>query len=273
VPCIRCNQTVKFRDMVAMAEDLGCEALATGHYARRIEGAGGAELHRAVDPERDQSYFLAATTRAQLAMARFPLGDMPDKATVRAAAARLGLAVAEKPDSQDICFVPAGRYDALVGKLRPDAAEPGEFVHADGRVLGQHGGISGFTVGQGRGLGQAYWDCAEKLYVAAVDAPKRRIVLAPRAGLERRDAEVGEVNWLIAPPSTPLRCAVKLRAREVPRAAEIAWNAGAGILRVVLDEPGVIAPGQACVMYDGDRVLGGGFLRARLSVDTDRAAA
>jgi tRNA-specific 2-thiouridylase len=273
VPCIRCNQTVKFRDMVAMAEDLGCEALATGHYARRIEGPHGAELHRAVDPERDQSYFLAATTSAQLAMARFPLGDMPDKATVRAAAARLGLAVAEKPDSQDICFVPAGRYDALVGKLRPDAAEPGEFVHADGRVLGQHGGISGFTVGQGRGLGQASWDGEEKLYVAAVDAPKRRIVLAPRSGLERRDAEVAEVNWLIPPPAAPLRCAVKLRAREVPRAAEVTWDAGAGLLRVLLDEPGVIAPGQACVMYDGDRVLGGGFLRARLSVDTDRAAA
>jgi tRNA-specific 2-thiouridylase len=264
---------VKFRDMVAMAEDLGCEALATGHYARRIEGPDGAELHRAVDPERDQSYFLAATTSAQLAMARFPLGDMPDKATVRAAAARLGLAVAEKPDSQDICFVPAGRYDALVGKLRPDAAEPGEFIHADGRVLGQHGGISGFTVGQGRGLGQASWDGEEKLYVAAVEAPKRRIVLAPRAGLERRDAEVGEVNWLIAPPAAPLRCAVKLRAREVPRAAEVTWDAGAGLLRVVLDEPGVIAPGQACVMYDGDRVLGGGFLRTRLSVDSDRAAA
>ncbi|MCA4918812.1 MAG: tRNA 2-thiouridine(34) synthase MnmA [Roseomonas sp.] len=273
VPCIRCNQTVKFRDMVAMAEDLGCEALATGHYARRIEGPDGAELHRAVDPDRDQSYFLAATTRAQLAMARFPLGDMPDKATVRAAAARLGLAVAEKPDSQDICFVPAGRYDALVGKLRPDAAEPGEFVHADGRVLGLHGGISGFTVGQGRGLGQASWDGEEKLYVAAVDAPKRRIVLAPRAGLERRDAEVGEVNWLIPPPAAPLRCAVKLRAREVPRAAEVTWDALSGLVRVLLDEPGVIAPGQACVMYDGDRVLGGGFLRTRLSVDTDRAAA
>ena len=261
VPCIRCNQTVKFRDMVAMAEDLGCEALATGHYARRIEGPDGAELHRAVDPERDQSYFLAATTSAQLEMARFPLGDMPDKATVRAAAARLGLAVAEKPDSQDICFVPAGRY------------EPGEFIHADGRVLGQHGGISGFTVGQGRGLGEASWDGDEKLYVAAVEAPKRRIVLAPRAGLERRDAEVGEVNWLIAPPSTPLRCAVKLRAREVPRAAEVTWDSATGILRALLDEPGVIAPGQACVMYDGDRVLGGGFLRARLSVDTGRAAA
>ena len=273
VPCIRCNQTVKFRDMVAMAEDLGCEALATGHYARRVEGPDGAELHRAVDPERDQSYFLAATTRAQLAMARFPLGDMPDKATVRAAAARLGLAVAEKPDSQDICFVPAGRYDALVGKLRPDAAEPGEFVHADGRVLGLHGGISGFTVGQGRGLGQASWDGEEKLYVAAVDAPKRRIVLAPRTGLERRDAEAGEVNWLIPPPAAPLRCAVKLRAREVPRAAEVTWDAPTGLLRVLLDEPGVIAPGQACVMYDGDRVLGGGFLRTRLSVDTDRAAA
>ena len=273
VPCIRCNQTVKFRDLVALARDLGCEALATGHYARRVEGPEGAELHRAADPARDQSYFLAATTREQLDFARFPLGGFPDKAAVRAVAARFGLPVAEKPDSQDICFVPEGRYDSLVGKLRPDAVAPGEVVHADGRVLGAHEGIARFTVGQGRGLGPASWDGQEKLYVAGVDPSRRRVVVAPRGSLETTLAEAGEVNWLIAPPAAPIRCQVKLRAREVPRAATVAWDAAAGVARVTLEEPGIVAPGQACVMYDGDRVLGGGFLRAAGTVDRARAAA
>ncbi len=273
VPCIRCNQTVKFRDLVALARDLGCEALATGHYARRVEGRDGAELHRAADPARDQSYFLAATTRAQLDFARFPLGGMADKAAVRAAAARLGLPVADKPDSQDICFVPEGRYDSLVAKLRPEAVAPGEVVHADGRVLGRHDGIARYTVGQGRGLGQASWDGDERLYVAGVDAGRRRVVIAPRGSLETVAAEAGEMNWLIPPPAAPLRCAVKLRAREAPRPAGVIWDAAAGLARITLDVPGIVAPGQACVMYDGDRVLGGGFLRAPGSVDTERAAA
>ncbi|WP_198373294.1 tRNA 2-thiouridine(34) synthase MnmA, partial [Roseomonas rosulenta] len=213
IPCIRCNQTVKFRDLVALARDLGCEALATGHYARRVEGPAGPELHRAADPARDQSYFLAATTRAQLAIARFPLGDMPDKAAVRALAARFGLAVADKPDSQDICFVPEGRYDALVGRLRPEALLPGEIATADGRVLGAHEGIARYTVGQGRGLGTASWDGAEKLYVAGVDAPRRRVIVAPRGALATTEATAGEMNWLIDPPAAPLRCTAKLRAR------------------------------------------------------------
>jgi tRNA-specific 2-thiouridylase len=273
VPCIRCNQTVKFRDLVALARDLGCEALATGHYARRVEGRDGAELHRAADPARDQSYFLAATTRDQLALARFPLGEMPDKAAVRAVAARLGLAVADKPDSQDICFVPAGRYDALVGRLRPEATAPGEIVAADGRVLGTHDGVARYTVGQGRGLGVASWDGPDRLYVAGVDAPRRRVIVAPRAALETASATAGEMNWLIDPPAAPIRCAVKLRAREAPRPASVAWDAAAGVARVSLDAPGIVAPGQACVLYDGERVLGGGFLRARGSVDSARDAA
>jgi tRNA-specific 2-thiouridylase len=273
VPCIRCNQTVKFRDLVALARDLGCEALATGHYARRVEGPGGAELHRAADAARDQSWFLAATTRDQLAFARFPLGGMADKAAVRAVAARLGLAVADKPDSQDICFVPEGRYDALVARLRPEAAAPGEVVAADGRVLGTHDGIARYTVGQGRGLGAASHDGGERLYVAGVDAPRRRVVVAPRAAVESATALAGAMNWLIDPPAAPLRCTVKLRAREAPRPATVAWDAGAGLLRVALDAPGIAAPGQACVLYDGDRVLGGGVLRARGSVDSARAAA
>ncbi|GGJ25214.1 tRNA 2-thiouridine(34) synthase MnmA [Neoroseomonas lacus] len=273
VPCIRCNQTVKFRDLVALAHDLGCDALATGHYARRVDGPHGAELHRAADPARDQSYFLAATTREQLAFARFPLGGYPDKAAVRVVAARLGLAVADKPDSQDICFVPEGRYDSLVTKLRPDAAAPGELVHADGRVLGAHDGIARYTVGQGRGLGAASWDGDERLYVAGVEAGRRRIVLAPRGALETTEATVGEVNWLIDPPVAPIRCSVKLRAREVPRAATVSWDAGTGLARVLLEAPGIVAPGQACVMYDRERVLGGGFLRAAGAVDSTRSAA
>ena len=273
IPCIRCNQTVKFRDLVALARDLGCEALATGHYARRVDGPAGAELHRAADPARDQSYFLAATTREQLAFARFPLGDYPDKASVRAVAARLGLPVAEKPDSQDICFVPAGRYDSLVGRLRPEAVAPGEVVHADGRVLGTHAGIARYTVGQGRGLGEASWDGDERLYVAGVDAGRRRVVLAPRGALESHQATVAEVNWLIDPPAAPRPCTVKLRAREMPRAAQLAWDREAGVARVWLESPGIVAPGQACVMYEGDRVLGGGFLRGAGVVDTAPAAA
>ena len=227
IPCIRCNQTVKFHDLVGLARDLGAEAMATGHYVRRVEGPAGAELHRAADPQRDQSYFLFATTPEQLAFSRFPLGDYPDKAAVRAVAARLGLAVAEKPDSQDICFVPAGRYHDVVAKHRPDAAEPGEIVHLDGRVLGRHQGIARYTVGQGRGLGQASRDGEEPLFVTGVEARTRRVVVGPRQALPQAVVEVGEVNWLAAPPAVPLRCQVKLRAREEPRPASIAWDAAA----------------------------------------------
>ncbi len=261
IPCVRCNQTVKFEDLVGLARDLGAEALATGHYARRIEGAQGAELHRAADPARDQSYFLFATTRTQLEFCRFPLGGMPDKATVRAEAARLGLAVAEKPDSQDICFVPEGRYSDVVAKFRPDAAEAGEIVHLDGRVLGRHAGIARYTVGQGRGLGQASRDGDQPLYVAAVEPGRRRVVVGPRAALPQAEVTVAEVNWLGAPPEGPFACQVKLRAREVPQPALVRWDAAGGVLRVTPDVPAIAAPGQACVLYDGERVLGGGFIR------------
>ncbi len=261
IPCVRCNQSVKFTDLVDLARDLGCEALATGHYARRVETAHGAEMHRAADPQRDQSYFLFATTRAQLAFTRFPLGDMPDKASVRAHAARLGFAIAEKPDSQDICFVPEGRYHVIVARLRPDAAEPGEIVHEDGRVLGAHDGIARFTVGQGRGLGAASEDGGTKMFVSAVDAPRRRIVVAPRGAIASAEVIAGEVNWLVEPPGDVFPCQVKLRARETPQPANARWDAQARLLRVALATPGIAAPGQACVLYDGDRVLGGGFLK------------
>ncbi len=273
IPCIRCNQTVKFQDLVALARDLGCEAMATGHYAQRIEGPDGPELHRAADPARDQSYFLFATTREQLAFSRFPLGAMPDKAAVRAEAARLGLVVAEKPDSQDICFVPQGRYHEVVEKLRPDAAGPGEIVDSGGRVLGRHAGIARYTVGQGRGLGLGgRREDEPALHVAALDAARRRIVVAPRAALRQAMVVAGEANWLAPLPAGRFACQAKLRAREAPQPAEAEWDAAAGLLRLWPKEPAIAAPGQACVLYDGERVLGGGFIR-RETVDTAVAAA
>lgn len=261
IPCVRCNQTVKFHDLAELARGLGCEALATGHYARRVEGPGGPELHRAADPARDQSYFLFATTPEQLAFSRFPLGGFPDKASVRAEAARLGLPVAEKPDSQDICFVPSGRYHEVVGRFRPDAAEPGEIAHLDGRVLGRHAGVARFTVGQGRGLGSASRDGdGERLFVASLDAGRRRVVVGPRAALPRPEVVVGEVNWLGPPLVGAFACEAKLRAREAPQPATAEWDAAAGLLRVRPAEPAVAAPGQACVLYAGERVLCGGFI-------------
>mgnify|MGYP002622038400 FL=1 len=264
IPCVRCNQTVKFHDLVDLARDLGCEALATGHYARRLEGPDGPELRRAADASRDQSYFLFATTREQLAFSRFPLGEFTSKAAVRAEAARLGLPVAEKPDSQDICFVPRGAYHEVVERLRPEAGAPGEIVHAlDGRVLGTHRGLARYTVGQGRGLGIAAREGEERLFVSGIDAARRRILVAPRGALPRREVLVGEVNWLVAPPpAEPLACTVKLRAREEPQPAVAHWDAAAALLRLALEVPGIAAPGQAAVLYDGDRVLGGGFIRA-----------
>ena len=259
IPCVRCNQTVKFQDLVALARDLGCEALATGHYARRVEGPAGPELHRAADPARDQSYFLFATTRDQLAFARFPLGDMPDKAAVRREAVRLGLAVAEKPDSQDICFVPEGRYHDLVAKLRPEAAAAGEIVDEAGHVLGRHAGLARYTVGQARGLGLPG---AAGLRVAALDAARGRVVVAPAASIPVPEVPVGEVNWLIEPPAGPFAATAKFRARELPQPVTAAWNPEAGTLVVRPLQPVISAPGQGCVLYDGDRMLGGGFIRA-----------
>jgi tRNA-specific 2-thiouridylase len=257
VPCIRCNQTVKFADLTALAGDLGAERLATGHYVRRIDGPQGAEMHRATDLERDQSWFLFATTRAQLERAWFPLGAMPDKRAVRAEAVRLGLAVADKPDSQDICFVPAGSYADVVARLRPDALEPGEIVSRDGEVLGRHDGVARFTVGQTKRLGAAAMADGERQMVLSTEPASRRVVVGPR-GVATATVRLREVNWLVAPDTGSLRCAVKLRARDVQRPALVqSCNGG---VEVLLDEPALPAPGQACVFYDGDRVLGGGFI-------------
>jgi tRNA-specific 2-thiouridylase len=255
VPCVRCNQTVKFADLIALARDLGAERLATGHYVRRVDGADGVELHRAVDPVRDQSWFLFATTRAQLERSDFPLGGMASKAAVRAEAARLGLPVADKPDSQDICFVPSGSYADVVARLRPEAVEPGEIVTETGAVVGRHDGIARYTVGQARRLGPAGRSTGGRRVVVALDATSRRVVVGPPTTGERL-VRLRAVNWLV--PPARLACTVKLRAREAPHAAEVVPT-DTGAL-VTLAEPALAAPGQGCVFYAGERVLGGGFI-------------
>ena len=269
VPCIRCNERVKFRDLLAVAKDLGADALATGHYVRRAVGPDGPELHRAADGARDQSYFLFATTREQLGFLRFPLGEL-GKDETRAIARRLALPVAAKPDSQDICFVPTGDYAAVVQKLKPGAAEPGEVVDPAGRVLGRHDGVIHFTVGQRKGIGIAG---EEPLYVLRLEPERRRVVVGPRAALGQRRVPLGGVNWLgsAVPGADGLRVAVKLRSAQPPLPATLFLD-GAGGGEAVLEAPALgVAPGQACVCYDGSQVLGGGWIR-RSGADRGAAA-
>ncbi|HYB57857.1 MAG TPA: tRNA 2-thiouridine(34) synthase MnmA [Alphaproteobacteria bacterium] len=264
IPCVSCNERVKFRDLLNLARELGADALATGHYARRLLGPKGPELHAAAEEARDQSYFLFATTREQLEHLRFPLGGRR-KAETRALAERFGLAVADKPDSQDICFVPQGSYARVVERLRPGAAEPGEIVDLAGRVLGRHPGIIHFTVGQRRGL--ELGGTPEPLFVVRLDAQARRVVVGPRAALARDIVEVRELNWLapIALGSEGRRVTVKLRSAQAPLAATVFPESG-GRAEVRLDQPYEgIAPGQAAVLYEGTRVLGGGWITAAVS--------
>ena len=264
IPCIRCNQTVKFRDLLDVARDLGAEAMATGHYVRREIGPVGPELHRAVDPARDQSYFLFATTAEQLDYLRFPLGGLP-KPAVRAAATELGLAVADKPDSQDICFVPEGRYTTVIDRLRPHGAEPGDIVHLDGRVLGRHEGVTRYTIGQRRGLNVAVGD---PLFVVRIDADARHVVVGPREALLTRALSLKETNWIGDGPSIEdamkrqRAVLARVRSTREPVLARLGVVDGAPGLVFGAPEEGV-APGQACVMYDPEepsRVLGGGFI-------------
>jgi tRNA-specific 2-thiouridylase len=251
VPCIACNQHLKFGDLLEMARDFGAEAMATGHYVRRIDGPDGAEMHQAVDENRDQSWFLFATTRAQLDFCRFPLGTYASKAEVRAVAAEMGLAVAEKADSQDICFVPSGSYAGIVEKFRPDALESGEVVAEDGRVLGSHQGIARYTIGQAKRLP----DAAAHMVVKKIEPGTRRIIVGPR-GVQSSVVRLRDVNWLVEPRL--LRAEVKLRARDSLHAASIAPEGVGAVL--TLDEPALAASGQAAVFYDGTRILGGGFI-------------
>jgi tRNA-specific 2-thiouridylase len=263
IPCIRCNERIKFRDLLGTARELGASALATGHYARRVAAAGGAELHRARDLTRDQSYFLSRTTQAELDFLRFPLGGL-DKDETRALARDFALPVAEKPDSQDICFVPQGSYAALVTRLRPDAGEPGDIVDAGGQVLARHQGIAHFTVGQRKGLGLA---AAEPLYVLRIDPATSRVVVGPRSALAETRVALADINWL-GPPLSPgegVSVAAKLRSAQPPVPATLYPGAAAGAeAELVLDAPaGAVAPGQAAVLYEGERVLGGGWIRRR----------
>ena len=258
IPCVRCNERVKFADLLDTARELGADALATGHYVRRIASATGAQLHAAQETARDQSYFLFATTQAQLDYLRFPVGDM-DKDAVRGLAAELGLITADKPDSQDICFVPEGRYTNVINRLRPDAARPGEIVDLSGAVLGRHDGITNFTVGQRKGLGLSGNE--EPLFVIRLDAAKARVIVGPRAALASSSITLRDVNWL-AHTSGPMECTVKVRSMRPPVAATVTPLPG-GAARVDLAAPeDAIAPGQACVFYDGSRVLGGGWIVA-----------
>ena len=257
VPCVLCNQTVKFRDLFKAAKDLGADALATGHYVQRLPGP---QLHCAAEGARDQSYFLYATTREQLEFLRFPLGGLT-KAETRALASEFDLHVADKPDSQDICFVPSGDYAAIVKKLRPEAARSGDIVHVDGRVVGKHDGVVHFTVGQRRGLGVG--GEAEPLFVVNVDPENARIVVGPKAALLRDSFALHSVNWLGegALPKDGVQVHVKLRNTHVPVAATVFGDETKGAAHVVLHTPeAAVSPGQACVFYDGGRVLGGGWI-------------
>ena len=259
VPCIACNQHLKFGDLATTARALGADALATGHYVRRVDGPAGAELHRAMDIARDQSWFLFATTREQLEFCRFPLGDFASKAAVRREAERLGLPVAAKPDSQDICFVPAGSYADLVGRLRPDALEAGEIVSETGESLGRHQGIARYTVGQAKRLGAAASHGGEPMVVRRIEPASRRIVVGPKSA-GSREIRLRDVNWLTARPTAPLRAEVKLRAQQALHGGEIMAEESTALL--LLDSPALAAPGQAAVFYEGSRVLGGGFIAA-----------
>jgi len=260
IPCIRCNMGPKFTDLFGMARELGADCLATGHYVRRVIGPAGPELHRALDPARDQSYFLYATTESQLDYLRFPLGGMP-KADVRKIAEAEGLVVAAKPDSQDICFVPDGDYAKVVKSVRPEGVAPGEIVHAEtGAVLGAHQGIIHFTVGQRRGLeigGQP-----EPLYVTGIDATTRRVLVGPRRLLAVGAAHLVETNRIGPLPDAPLLAKVRSLAKPVPVTLDgPLGNGAAATIRFLVPEYGV-APGQAAVIYAGDRVVGGGWIEA-----------
>ena len=269
IPCVRCNQTVKFKDLLETARDLGAQCMATGHYIQRVDGIGKANLLRGADPIRDQSYFLFATTQEQLDFLRFPLGHLKSKDETRALAAKYGLQVADKPDSQDICFVPNGKYTSVIEKLRPGAIEPGHIVHLDGRVLGDHEGIIHYTVGQRRGLGIGGGD---PLFVVRLDPIHHRVIVGPKEALETAALDIDEVNWIGDQPLTsePQDVMVKVRSTQSPAQAQVRANPdrpGWAVVRFATPEVGV-SPGQACVLYDesqNDRLLGGGWIRATQS--------
>jgi tRNA-specific 2-thiouridylase len=265
IPCVSCNQTVKFADLLATARELGADALATGHYIRSKQNGAHRALYRPVDADRDQSYFLFATTQAQIDYLRFPLGHLP-KQRVREIASEMGLTVAAKHDSQDICFVPRGKYSDIISRLKPAAANPGDIVHIDGRVLGRHEGILHYTVGQRRGIGVA---SGEPLYVVHLDAERARVVVGPRDALETHKIHLRDMNWLgdtvlAEIPADGMELFAKVRSTRPPSPARLRHRDGATWVELDHGEAGV-APGQACVLYSDDgndaRVFGGGFIQ------------
>ncbi len=265
-PCVHCNRCLKFGDLMKAARALGATALATGHYARRLETPEGPQLHAGADPARDQSYFLFDLSREQLDFLRLPLGGMTKEEARRHAAAR-GLPVAAKPDSQDICFVPGGDYAAFLEKRRPGAAKPGDITDEEGRVLGRHEGLVRFTVGQRRGLniGDRKGDQNEPLFVLRLDAEKNRVIVGPRGRLAARSVFLRDVNWIApdvkAPEEEGLAVTVRLRSTQPPAPATFFLNAQTREGRLALDEPAYgVAPGQAGVIYHDSRVLGGGWI-------------
>lgn len=260
IPCVKCNQTVKFKDLLATAHELGADCMATGHYVQRVDEGGRAQLHRGADADKDQSYFLFATTQEQLNFLRFPLGALRKEQT-RELAQRFGLAVADKPDSQDICFVPNGNYAEVIAKLRPQAMVAGDIMHIDGRVLGQHEGIIHFTVGQRRGIGIG--GSADPLYVVKIDSEHNRVIVGGRDALCVTRFALRDVNWLedaeaIGNASELL---VKIRSAQPPLPARVIPSQGTNAAQIELLAPYAgVAPGQACVFYDEARVLGGGWI-------------
>jgi tRNA-specific 2-thiouridylase len=272
IPCVNCNIQIKFKDLLDTAQELGADVLATGHYIRRRKGQYGPELARAEDADRDQSYFLFSTTKAQLEKLWFPLGDLP-KSKVRDEARKLGLPVAEKPDSQDICFVPSGSYADVIERLKPEALTPGPIVHVDGRVLGQHEGIVHYTVGQRRGLGIS---CGEPLYVVKLNADKNEVVVGPREALATRVITLRGVNWLgderlEAVTRNGLEIHARVRSTQLPKPAVLQSRADGRVNVLLADAADGIATGQACVFYsDGgseSRILGGGWIDSTLRDD------
>jgi tRNA-uridine 2-sulfurtransferase len=256
IPCIKCNQSVKFKDLLQTARELGADVMATGHYVQRKELNGKAQMHRAADLTRDQSYFLFATTQEQLDFLRFPLGHLRSKEETRQLAARFGLQVADKPDSQDICFVPSGGYARVIEKLRPGALEPGDVVHMDGSVLGQHEGIINYTVGQRKGLGVGG---REPLYVIRLDAAKKQVIVGPKEALLKQTLTIRDINWL-DDSALGQEVLVKLRSMHPGAHATIEKLEGGRALVHLAEPQAAVSPGQACVVYAGERLLGGGWI-------------
>ncbi len=263
VPCIRCNERVKFQDLLGTARDLGADCMATGHYVQRITGQNGPELHMAADSTRDQSYFLFPTTPEQLDYLRFPLGHLKTKDETRALARKYNLEVADKPDSQDICFVPDGNYAGVIEKLRPGAAEPGDIVDQDGNILGKHNGVIHYTVGQRRGLGLG--GLADPVYVVRLDVDTKQVVVGPKDALLTRFINVTGINWLgdaDFDAKTEYNMPVKVRSTRPPRDAIVRPTSKTSAVVELLEAEEGVSPGQACVFYgkDGGRVFGGGWI-------------